>query len=115
MSAEPPLKIESSLPKIAPAFQDSINVASPAKIFKIWVFFTDKEIFDKPAYKKALTDMEGRFTAKAIARRRNRSENKEFDFYDIPVSSNYIRRLDRERVQDRQSVTMAECGFRIRQ
>ena len=91
---EPPFKIEPQSPKIVPVFQDSIKVASLTRDFKIWVFFTDKEIFDKSAYKKALTDLENRFTSRAMVRRQNRAESKALDFYDIPVSENYIRQLE---------------------
>lgn len=91
---DPPLKIEPQSPKIAAVFQDSIKIASPTRDFKIWVFFTDKEIFDKSAYKKALADLENRFTTRAMVRRQNRVENKAVDFFDIPVSGNYVRQLE---------------------
>ncbi len=89
-----PLKISPLKDKIPPALSEKFD-SEPDRNFKIWVFFTDKEIFDNNALKATLDNLQPRFTPKAIDRRRRRTENRDiFDFSDIPVSPNYIRAIE---------------------
>jgi hypothetical protein len=92
-AANHPLKIAPATPKISAALADSIGVAPNEKEFKIWVFFTDKEIFDETAFKTTLQKISERFTPRAVKRRQNRSGHPDYDFYDIPISENYVARL----------------------
>jgi serine protease AprX len=90
----PPLKIAPTEPRISPNFEDGLRAAPSVQLFKVWIFFTDKEIFDNVALKAAVDNLGGSFSKRALARRTNRSNNPDFDFYDIPVSRNYIGALE---------------------
>jgi subtilisin family serine protease len=100
MAAEMPLKIAAKDPKIPDRFLEKMRESTPEQEFKIWVFLTDKGIFDQKAYKASLEQVELRFTERAISRRERRTEKGEFDFHDIPVNTDYISRL-------------AEAGLRV--
>jgi serine protease AprX len=92
-AAEHPLQITPSIPKISINLNDTLQVSSDNKEFKVWVFLTDKEIFDDAAYKITLQKISERFTPRAIKRRQTRSGNPNPDYYDIPVSENYVSQL----------------------
>ncbi len=89
-----PLKIIPKQPKISTRFEEKINQSSGNLSFNIWVFFTDKGIFDEPAYKQTLSGLAGYFSERAINRRQNRSDLKGLDFYDIPVYHRYTEQLE---------------------
>ena len=94
-TADPPLKIEPRSPIISPRLADSLNVMSADDKIKVWIFFTDKGIFDNQALKRTLESIENNFTQRAVTRRKNRTDNPElFDFYDIPVNDEYVRQLE---------------------
>ena len=88
-----PLVTTPAVPKIANKFADTLNAAPADRKFKVWVFFTDKQIFDEAACKKAIDNLESRFSPRAMERRRKRNASPVLDFYDIPVSADYIRSL----------------------
>ncbi len=90
-----PLKIASKFPKIKPKFEDRLKNAIGGEKSKVWVFFTDKGIADDNSLKAALEKVENRFSRRSITRRINRAEKTTtFDFYDLPISQEYIRTLE---------------------
>ncbi|UCD95120.1 MAG: S8 family serine peptidase, partial [Candidatus Zixiibacteriota bacterium] len=94
-AAKHPLKIAPKNPKIAERFQQKLDSAQPEAKFKVWIFFTDKEISDESSLKKAVRGLPRRFTEKSAARRAARTNIEEgFDFYDVPVSETYIRQVE---------------------
>lgn len=94
-SAVPPLKLDPKEPKIDAKFQERLDEAPPGQKMKVWIFFTDKEIFSEPALKEAVAKAGLNFTERAINRRQNRTGNAAlFDFYDLPVSQEYVEALE---------------------
>jgi Subtilase family len=92
-AAAPPLVTTPIVPKIANRFADTLNAAPADRKFKVWVFFTDKQIYDDAAYKKAIDNLGSRFSPRAMERRQKRNASPALDFYDIPVSVYYVRSL----------------------
>ncbi|MCX6828324.1 MAG: S8 family peptidase [candidate division Zixibacteria bacterium] len=92
-AATPPLITKPAVPKIANRFADTLNAAPAERKFRVWVFFADKKIFDEAAYKKAIDNLESRFSPRAMERRQKRNASPTLDFYDIPVSAEYVRAL----------------------
>lgn len=90
-AAEPPLKIDTKEQKIEKRLEQRLQELKPEDRIKVWVFFTDKEIFDQSALNKSTAEARDRFTERAITRRARRApEGDKYDFYDVPVSENYI-------------------------
>ena len=58
---------------------------------KVWVFFTDKNVFDKSGFDRAAASVT--LTAKALARRAKMGLNQT-TFGDLPVSSGYIKAVE---------------------
>lgn len=93
-AAEPPLKIDTKEQKIEKRLEQKLQELKPEDRIKVWVFFTDKEIFDQNTLNKSTAEARGRFTERAMTRRAMRSpEGDKYDFYDVPVSENYINAL----------------------
>lgn len=92
---KPPFKIGLKEPRIEARFEAKIRDVAPGEKHKVWIFFTDKEIFDEASLKTAVGRLHQRFTERAMKRRMNRAPDaRDFDFYDIPVSENYVRELE---------------------
>ncbi|MEW5923320.1 MAG: S8 family serine peptidase [Candidatus Zixiibacteriota bacterium] len=93
-AAEPPLKIDAKEQKIEKRLEQKLQESKPENRIKVWVFFTDKEVFDQTSLKKSAAEARDRFTDRAITRRSMRSpEGDGYDFYDVPVSENYVNAL----------------------
>ncbi|MFH2036684.1 MAG: S8 family serine peptidase [Candidatus Zixiibacteriota bacterium] len=83
-------KVEKISPQIYKMFGDNGGEA-----IKVWVFFTDKEIYDNGAFKSALDNLHSEFSARSIERRAKRTRNSDlFGLADVPVSQTYIQRLE---------------------
>jgi len=95
IAAESPLKTDNGERKISKRLEDKIGTVRMDEKIKVWVFFTDKEVLDQTALRKSAAEAGRRFTERAAERRRNRTEMGEnYDFYDIPVSENYVDSLE---------------------
>ncbi|PKK82450.1 MAG: hypothetical protein CVT49_13500 [candidate division Zixibacteria bacterium HGW-Zixibacteria-1] len=93
-AAEPPLKIDTKEQKIEKKLEQKLQSIKPDERIKVWVFFTDKEVFDQASLKKSTAEARDRFTDRAVARRAMRApDGDRYDFYDVPVSENYIDAL----------------------
>ncbi|MCX6826933.1 MAG: S8 family serine peptidase [candidate division Zixibacteria bacterium] len=93
-AAEIPLQIAPHQPKIGKLLEDSLLTAPAGQRFKIWVFFTDKGIFDTQSYKMTAANLRPLFSERAVNRRVHRTNSPSFDFYDIPVNADYVRSLE---------------------
>jgi subtilisin family serine protease len=62
---------------------------------RVWVFFTDKQLFDDAAYDRALGDFAARLDAHAAARRAKALGAARADFHDLDVPAVYVDALER--------------------
>ncbi len=93
-SAEQPLVIAAKTPRINVQLENSLHSISLDEKIKVWVFFTDKGIFDNRTFKSTIDNIQQKASAKTLTRRLNRTKKAElFDFYDIPVNQDYINQL----------------------
>ena len=91
IAADDSYTVPAQNPKIAPVFQDYLMNSYDKSQRKIWVFFTDKEIFDKKAFDDKFELIDKWYSGDAMDRRRVRCENGfQPDILDIPVSEKYI-------------------------
>lgn len=87
-ASEPSARSEES-EKIDPHLSEIFR-ENPGSNVKVWVFFTDKEIFNQTSYRgKAHSAMQS-FSDRARLRRLRRSLEPNGDFHDIPVSPRYM-------------------------
>lgn len=87
-----PLTRKAAAPKISPEFYNYIYKRNDNNdSIKVWVMFTDKGIFNRPAYLTAIDKLGNDFSNKSYDRRiLRKSSEQPFDFYDIPVNPAYI-------------------------
>ncbi len=79
-------------PVVSKSLEDYISANADVNRVKIWVYFTDKEIFDQPAYVIATQKRLAEFTPRALARKQ-KVKPSPIDFYDLPVSQNYLKQV----------------------
>ena len=61
---------------------------------KIWVYFTDKNLFDERSYERRIEEVAAEFDPHARARRAKVFKGAPADFHDIPVHEEYVTRLE---------------------
>lgn len=94
ITAEKPLVIPAKTPRINPQLENKLHSLSFDEKIKVWVFFTDKGIFDNRTFNNTIDNIRQKASPRTIARRRNRTQKHElFDFYDIPVNQDYLNQL----------------------
>src|SRR5574341_580380 len=89
----PVLVAAKNSPIVSKSLQDYLSANTAVNRVKIWVYFTDKEIFDQPAYIKAVQKRLTDFTPQALARKQ-KVKPSPIDFYDLPVSQNYLKQVE---------------------
>jgi len=79
----------------SPDFVRSSEKLAPPQIntSRVWVFFTDKGIFNHSQYQVALDAVAKNATISQIERRQREGFNG-FDFDDLPVKEDYIRQIE---------------------
>ncbi len=98
--AENRYAIPASNPKIASVFENYLLKSGEKTKRKIWVFLTDKEIFDKSAFESKSAQLTSWYSEGAISRRQRRCDNGfQPDILDIPVSQRYITVLESHGLQ----------------
>jgi subtilisin family serine protease len=91
-----PFTIAPKVQKIPTRLIDSLSIMPDDHQVKVWVYFTDKNVFTDNAYKARIDNLQTRFSQKAIERRLKRTGRKEpFDFHDISVAEPYISQMER--------------------
>ncbi|MCP4703710.1 MAG: S8 family serine peptidase, partial [candidate division Zixibacteria bacterium] len=89
-------------PLVIPAKANKIGSTLEAKLYsldynekiKVWLFFTDKGIFDNQSLNNRINSIRQKASPRIITRRINRTGNSDlFDFYDIPVNADYLDQL----------------------
>jgi subtilisin family serine protease len=81
-------------PVVSLSLVDYVAANSNLSRVKIWVYFTDKEIFDQSAYVIATQKRMTEFTPRALARKQ-KVKLSPIDFYDLPVSQNYLKLVEK--------------------
>ena len=81
------------VPKASPVIETGLlNLPSEQKV-KIWIFFTDKGIYNSSELNGALDEARNMLTERALARRaKTRGENL-VDFRDIPINDEYVHEV----------------------
>lgn len=67
---------------------------SPAPSRKVWVYFTDKAVFDSESLTNRLEEVGAALDARAVERRARGRATVALDFYDLPVSSSYLDAIE---------------------
>jgi serine protease AprX len=88
------LKSNPQTPLIKPKLSRLYQEIPSDSALKIWVFFTDKGIFTEKDYQKAIGDYRLKANPRVIRRMELRSKKKDFDFTDIPVAEEYVKKIE---------------------
>ncbi len=81
--------------KISPLLQARVSKLTGDFVIKVWVLFTDKNVFDGVAYRQSTDEAGNFFSRRARERRESRLQTDySFDFYDLPVYEAYISELE---------------------
>lgn len=79
-------------PKIDPRLQAALMEKPAEEEINLWVFFTDKGIFDEERYRQALAEQEKKLTPRGRARRlRVKDRRSLVDFTDLPLFQQYVQ------------------------
>ncbi len=88
------LSIDRSQPVLSTRLMDVIQSAREDTVIPIWVFLTDKGIFDETEYQQELSKARARLVPAAHQRRlKARGSGDIVDFRDIPVRSEYLQEI----------------------
>ncbi|MFQ5650847.1 MAG: S8 family serine peptidase, partial [bacterium] len=74
------------------AFERLVQEAGTRPL-KAWVFFTDKSIFSQREYREAISAAKATILPRARHRRQKALGEDLLDFYDLPVSRDYLNKL----------------------
>ena len=80
-------------PVISASLQRYISTQPQIQKVKVWIYFTDKEVFGESDYKRAVQERTAQFPQRALARKQ-KVKHEPVDFYDLPVSQNYLRQIE---------------------
>lgn len=90
-----PKASEQTLTQLADEEGLADSIASGAELSrKIWVYLTDKNVFDVATYEMRLTEVSAGLDPHAASRRGKTFEGRLVDFHDIPVYDGYIEGLE---------------------
>ena len=82
-----------SWPVVSPTLSNYLAANPEAKQVKVWVYFTDKQIFNHATYSEAVAKRTNQFPSRALERKSKVKKNP-IDFYDLEVSQNYLRQVE---------------------
>ncbi|MFQ6002176.1 MAG: S8 family serine peptidase [Candidatus Zixiibacteriota bacterium] len=78
---------------ISEKFKQFLSQKEPEEKVKVWVFFTDKGIFDLEEYGSALNQATNALTERAARRRAKTMKPNLVDFRDLPVDRTYVNEI----------------------
>lgn len=81
-------------PTVSERLQTLIVSKNSDEIIKVWVYFTDKGIFDHKSYRLSLQEQKQALLGKTLKRRAKLKEKEVVDFYDLPVLASYIEQVN---------------------
>ena len=87
------LVLPKKTPVISEKFKQLLSQKEPEEKVKVWVFFTDKGIFDPGEYQSALNRATNTLTERAARRRAKTMKPNLVDFKDLPVDHTYVNEL----------------------
>jgi serine protease AprX len=96
------LVLPKATPVISEKFQQVLSQKKPEEKVKIWVFFTDKGIFDLGDYRAALNRATNVLTQRAARRRAKTMKPDLVDFRDLPVDHTYVNEISKYQAKLRQ-------------
>jgi serine protease AprX len=82
------------VPLIEPALQDYL-VRTREQTVPVWIYFTDKNVFDDASYRQELESSRDLVSPRAIARRARMGGPVGLTFDDLPVQERYISILEK--------------------
>jgi serine protease AprX len=92
-SADKPLVSPKESPVIPSAYRTFLSSKPSTEKVKVWVYFTDKGIFDQESYVKTRKMLENLFTPKSLQRRAKSIKGELISFIDLPVNQPYIESI----------------------
>ena len=114
------LVLPKQTPVISEKFKKFLSQKKPEQKAKVWVFFTDKGIFDLGEYRSALNRATNTLTERAARRRAKTMKPNLVDFRDLPVDHTYVNEISKYQAKLRQKsrwlnaasfeITVSELG-----
>ncbi len=92
-SIDKPLVSTKDNPVIESAYRTFLSSKPPTEKVKVWVYFTDKGVFDQEGYSRALKTTENLFTQKSLQRRAKVSKGGLTSLGDLPVNRPYVENI----------------------
>ena len=89
-------------PVMSEKFEQFLSEKEPEEKVKVWVFFTDKGIFDSKEYQSALNRATNALTQRAAWRRAKTMRPNLVDFRDLPVDHTYVNEISKYQAKLRQ-------------
>ncbi len=90
---QPTLVFPKEDPVISDKFRQYLTELDPQETAKVWIFFTDKGIYDSETYLSSVSRAERALTSRAAWRRSKTMGDGLVDFHDLPVSQSYIDQI----------------------
>lgn len=87
------LVLPKETPVISDQFKQFLSQKSPEDKIKVWVFFTDKGIFDLKEYESVLNQEKNVLTERSARRRAKTMKPDLVDFKDLPVDNTYVNEI----------------------
>ncbi len=113
-SDEASLVLPKQSPVMSERFKQFLSEKEPEERVKVWVFFTDKGIFDSEEYRSALNRAKNALTQKAAQRRAKTMRPSLVDFRDLPVDRSYVDEILKYQAELRhQSKWLNAASFEI--
>jgi hypothetical protein len=92
-SVEKPLVFSKENPVIPSAYRNFLSSKPPTEKVRVWVYFTDKGVFDQDSYARARKMTENLFTSKSLQRRAKSIKGELTSFIDLPVQHSYVKSI----------------------
>jgi serine protease AprX len=96
------LVLPKKTPVMSERFEQFLSEKEPGERVKVWVFFTDKGIFDSGEYRSTLHRATKALTQKAASRRAKTMKPDLVDFRDLPVDHTYVSEISKYQAKLRQ-------------
>ncbi|MDP2960154.1 MAG: S8 family serine peptidase, partial [candidate division Zixibacteria bacterium] len=90
---EKPLVSPKDYPVISPELRTFLSNKPSDEKVKVWVYFTDKGIFDQESYVKAKSRTQNLFPVKSLQRRAKVLKSELINFLDLPVHQLYVENI----------------------
>ncbi len=89
----PNLVAAKEFPTISKRLQSLIISQNSDEIIKVWVYFTDKGVFEEKDYRRKLQEQKQTLLPKNLSRRAKSKEKEVVDYNDLPAYSSYIKQV----------------------